>query len=101
MDNGSQYLSDHFLNQIKFWGIASSFAFVAQPETNGVAERFNKTLKEQIVYGRLYRNIKELRGAVGAFVEKYNRHWLVEKLGFKSPWQARQEFDNQFFKTAV
>jgi transposase InsO family protein len=101
MDNGSQYLSDHFQNQIKFWGIASSFAFVAQPETNGVAERFNKTLKEQIVYGRLYRNIEELRDAVGAFVEKYNRHWLVEKLGFKSPWQARQEFDNQFFKAAA
>lgn len=101
MDNGSQYLSDHFQNQIKFWGIAPSFAFVAQPETNGVAERFNKTLKEQIVYGRLYRNIEELRDAVGAFVEKYNRHWLVEKLGFKSPWQARQEFDNQLYKAAA
>lgn len=101
MDNGSQYLSDHFQNQIKFWGIAPSFAFVAQPETNGVAERFNKTLKEQIVYGHLYRNIEELRDAVGAFVEKYNRHWLVEKLGFKSPWQARQEFDNQLYKAAA
>ena len=31
MDNGSQYLSEHFQNQIKFWGIAPSFAFVAQP----------------------------------------------------------------------
>ena len=30
MDNGSQYLSDHFQNQIKFWGIAPSFAFVSQ-----------------------------------------------------------------------
>ena len=74
---------------------------MAQPETNGVAERFNKTLKEQIVYGHLYRNIEELRDAVGAFVEKYNRHWLVEKLGFKSPWQARQEFDNQLYKAAA
>ena len=101
MDNGSQYLSDHFQNQIKFWGIAPSFAFVAQPETNGVAERFNKTLKEQIVYDRLYRNIEELRAATGAFVETYNRHWLVEKLGFKSPGQARQEFDNQLFKAAA
>ena len=23
MDHGSQYLSDHFTNQIKFWGILS------------------------------------------------------------------------------
>ena len=101
MDHGSQYLSDHFQNQIKFWGIAPSFAFVAQPQTNGVSERFNKTLKEQIIHGRIYRNIEELRAAVGAFVETYNRHWLMEKLGFKSPWQARQEFDNQVFKTAA
>jgi transposase InsO family protein len=39
MDHGSQYLSDHFLNQIRYWGIRPSFAFVEQPETNGVIER--------------------------------------------------------------
>ena len=61
MDHGSQYLSDHFTNQIKFWGIQPSYAFVAEPQTNGVAERFNRTLKEQIVHGRIYRNIEELR----------------------------------------
>jgi transposase InsO family protein len=101
MDNGSLYLSEHFQNQIKFWGMAPSFAFVAQPETNGVVERFKKTLKEQIVHGRLCRNIGELRAAAGAIVETYNRHWLIEKLGFKSPWQARQEFDNQLLKVAA
>ena len=37
MDHGSQYLSDHFTNQIKFWGIQPSYAFVAEPQTNGVA----------------------------------------------------------------
>ena len=61
MDHGSQYLSDHFTNQIKFWGIQPSYAFVAEPQTNGVAERFNRTLKEQIIHGRIYRNIAELR----------------------------------------
>ncbi len=60
MDHGSQYLSDHFTNQIKFWGIQPSYAFVAEPQTNGVAERFNRTLKEQIIHGRIYRNIAEL-----------------------------------------
>ena len=69
MDHGSQYLSDHFTNQIKFWGIQPSYAFVAEPQTNGVAERFNRTLKEQIIHGRIYRNIAELRDAVRDFVE--------------------------------
>ncbi len=52
MDHGSQYLTDDFQNQIKHWGIAPSFAFVAEPQTNGVTERFNRTLKEQVVHGR-------------------------------------------------
>ena len=38
--------------------------YVAEPQTNGVAERFNRTLKEQIIHGRIYRNIAELRDAV-------------------------------------
>ena len=36
---GSQYLSDHFLKQIRYWGVHPSFGFVEEPETNGVAER--------------------------------------------------------------
>ena len=90
MDHGSQYLSDHFTNQIKFWGIQPSYAFVAEPQTNGVAERFNRTLKEQIIHGRIYRNIAELRDAVRDFVELYNAQWIVEKNGYLSPAQARQ-----------
>ena len=43
MDHGSQYLSDHFLKQIRYWGIHPSFGFVEEPETNGVAERWNPT----------------------------------------------------------
>ena len=48
--------------------IQPSYAFVEQPQTNGVAERFNRTLKEQIIHGRIYRNIAELRNAVRGFV---------------------------------
>ena len=80
----------HFTNQIKFWGIQPSYAFVEQPQTNGVAERFNRTLKEQIIHGRIYRNIAELRNAVRGFVEQYNAQWIVQKNGYLSPAQARQ-----------
>jgi transposase InsO family protein len=89
MDNGPQYISDHFLNQLRFWGITPSFAFVEEPQTNGVAERFNRTLKEQVINGRLFKNLEEVRRAVAVFVERYNAEWLVEKLGYLSPAQAR------------
>ena len=70
-------------------GISPSFAFIEQPQTNGVAERFNRTLKEQVIYGRVFQNLEEVRTAVRHFVDTYDREWLVEKNGFKSPWQAR------------
>jgi|AGTN01.2.fsa_nt_gi Transposase and inactivated derivatives len=91
MDHGTQYLSDHFLNQVRFWGIQPSFGFIQEPETNGVAERFNRTLKEQAIYGRVFRNIEEVRTAVAAFIHTYNEHWLIQKLGHRSPAQARRD----------
>ena len=90
MDHGTQYTADDFLNQIKFWGIAPSFAFVAEPQTNGVAERFNRTLKEQVIHGRIFKNVEAVRAAVTAFKDLHNRHWLLQKLGFMSPLEARQ-----------
>lgn len=90
MDHGSQYLSDHFLNQIRFWGLAASFAFVAEPETNGIAERFNRTLKEQAIYGHIFQDIEEVRVTVRNFVGHYNEHWRIEKLGFLTPIEARK-----------
>ncbi|WP_208116442.1 integrase core domain-containing protein [Paraburkholderia sp. BL10I2N1] len=91
MDHGSQYTSDDFRNQIRFWGIAPSYAFVAEPQTNGVAERFNRTMKEQAIHGRIFKNLEEVRAAAIAFKDRYNRDWRLEKLGFKSPLEARQE----------
>ena len=33
------------LNQVRYWGIHPSFGFLEEPETNGVVERGNRTLK--------------------------------------------------------
>ncbi|MDP6779439.1 MAG: IS3 family transposase [Candidatus Latescibacteria bacterium] len=91
-DNGCQYRSEHFQNQLRFWGIATSWAFVEEPQTNGVAERFNRTIKEQAIHGRIFRNLEEVRSAVRDFVELYNAEWMIEKLGYLSPAQAREAY---------
>ena len=92
MDHGSQYLSDHFLKQIRYWGIHPSFGFVEEPETNGVAERWNRTLKEQAIHGRIFQNLEAVRVAVADFVERYNQTWRLEKLGYHTPIEAREEY---------
>jgi transposase InsO family protein len=91
MDHGSQYLSDHSQRQIRYWGITPSFGFVEEPETNGVAERFNRTLKEQAIHGRVFTNIEEVRAAVRKFVNDYNAYRRPEKLNVKTPLEAREQ----------
>lgn len=57
-----------------------------------MVERFFRTLKEQVIYGRVYRNLDEVRRAVSIFVELYNNHWLIEKNGYLSPADARRAY---------
>lgn len=93
IDNGSQYTSDYFLQQVRYWGVESSFGLVRQPETNGVAERFHRTLKEQVIEGRVFNTVDEVRRAVKLFVEVYNEKWLVAKREYQSPLEARQNYE--------
>ena len=46
-DHGSNYLADDFQQEIAFFGIESSPSCVREPEGNGVAERFIRTLGEE------------------------------------------------------
>jgi transposase InsO family protein len=91
-DHGSVYLSADFQAEVAFLGMTSSPAFVRQPEGNGCIERFFRTLKEQLLWVRHFSTIDELRQALLAFRETYNRDWLIARLGYRSPTQVRQAF---------
>lgn len=91
-DHGSVYLSDDFQAEIQFLGIEPSPAFVRQPEGNGCIERFFRTLKEQVLWLRRFRDLEELRAALIEFRDRYNHHWIVERLNYRTPAQARRDF---------
>jgi transposase InsO family protein len=91
-DHGSVYMSDDFRNEVQFLGIQLSPAFVRQPEGNGCIERFFRTLKEQLLWIRRFRDLAELREALNEFRHRYNEHWIVQRLGYRTPAQARRDF---------
>jgi len=64
-------------------------SFVRAPEGNGVAERFVRTLKEQLLWLRYFRNVEELREGLLEFAERYNRSWLRARHGYLTPTQVR------------
>jgi transposase InsO family protein len=94
-DHGSQYVSDHFQAELAFLRIASSPAFVRSPEGNGCIERFFRTLKEQLLWVKTFRNAEEVRLAVGEWIKLYNEHWLIERLGHRSPAEVRRSLLTQ------
>jgi putative transposase len=89
-DHGSQYMSDHFQKELAFLGIESSPAFVRAPEGNGCAERFIRTLKENLLWVQTFKTVEELRQALLAFRQTYNETWLIKRHGFLSPAEYRK-----------
>jgi len=69
--------------------LATAPSFVREPEGNGVAERFMRTLKENFLWIRSFNTIKELHVALIAFARRYNAPWLVERHGYQTPAQVR------------
>jgi transposase InsO family protein len=91
-DHGPQYLSRDFRSEIAYLGITSSPAYVGEPEGNGIAERFIRTLKEQCLYLHRFRDLEEARARIAKFIETYSTDWRLERLGYRSPLEARSDY---------
>jgi transposase InsO family protein len=90
-DHGSNYLSDDFQEQIALPGIEASPSFVRERQRNGVAERLDRTLKENVAWVRQFETIEALRLALLEFAAWYNTHWLVARHGYRTPAQIRAD----------
>ena len=90
-DHGSNYMSGDFQDEIECLGIEASPSFVREPEGNGVAERFIRTLKENLLWVRTFDTIEELRTALVEFATRYNETWLVARHGYRTPAQVRAD----------
>jgi putative transposase len=88
-DHGSQFVADDFQREIAFLGIASSPAFVREPEGNGCVERFIRTLKENLLWVRRFATVEDLRLALHAFKDTYNHSSIVERHAYQTPAAVR------------
>jgi putative transposase len=84
-------VSHHFQAEIRFLGIASSPAFVREPEGNGCAERFIRVLKENLLWVRRFNTVEELRLALQVFRQTYNQTWIIERHNYRTPAQVRAD----------
>jgi transposase InsO family protein len=93
-DHGSNFMSDDYQKELEFLGIDSSPAFVRQPECNGCAERFIRTLKENLLWIKAFDTIEELRLALLDFKRIYNEQWILERHGYLTPAMVRAKLSS-------
>ena len=56
-----------------------------------VMERWIRTLKEQCIYLHRFQSLAEAERIIGEFITRYNAEWLIERLGYRTPAQARAD----------
>lgn len=60
-EHGSQFIANLFQSEVRFLGLTSSTSFVREPEGDGCAERFFRTLKENHLWLRAFDDVESLR----------------------------------------
>lgn len=93
-DNGSQFIAKEFAREVQFLGIFHTRTAVASPESNGIIERYHRTIKEQIVYKILEATFGHTIEIIDEFNQRYNQHWLIHRLGLVSPIEFRKSYEN-------
>ena len=87
-DRGVQYASNAYVGLLLEYGIQPSMSRPANPYDNARCESFMKTLKQEEIYTRRYRDRADLEAHIGEFIERYyNRRRLHSALGYRTPEQ--------------
>lgn len=85
-DRGIQYACAEYRVLLEQHDLRASMSRPGNPYDNAKAESFMKTLKQEEVDGRNYRDLKEARDGIGAFIEDvYNRQRLHSALAYRPP----------------
>lgn len=89
-DWGPQYTAHQFLGELNWLGIRSTPSYVGEPECNGIIERWMRTLKEECLYLHDFESLEQAREIIGAFIQRYNEQWLLERHGHRTPVEVRE-----------
>lgn len=68
-------------------------------QTCGI-ERFFRTLKEQLLWIKHFRTVDELADALHEFKHRYNHHWIMQRHGYRTPKQVRDDWKTDMTKVA-
>lgn len=92
-DNGANFTATAIRALLKSYGIRQSFSKIATPQDNGHMESFFATLKKEELYRKTYHSPEEFFHSVKEYIEYYNNSRLHSRLGYKTPKEVLDEYD--------
>jgi transposase InsO family protein len=90
-DRGLQYCSGHYVSLATGNGMKMSMTQNADPYENALAERMNRTLKEEFGLGKTLANLQQAKELVKQAVELYNNHRPHLSLQMNTPNAVHQQ----------
>jgi len=91
-DRGIQYASHDYVRLLGEHHMTPSMSRPANPYDNATCESFMKTLKQEEIYCREYRDLEDLQTHVEEFLERYyNRLRLHSALGYRTPVEFEEQ----------
>lgn len=84
-DQGCQFTSDEWIHFLREWDIAISMTGKGRCTDNIYIERFWRSFKREEFYLNEYASVQELRKAISAYMDFYNRKRWHQSLGYKTP----------------
>lgn len=89
-DRGIQYCSSAYVDLLKADGIAISMTQTGSPYDNALAERINRTIKDDYCPAKKYQNHSEAALMMDRIIDSYNHRRPHQSINYLTPQQAHE-----------
>lgn len=84
-DNGREFIAASLLDWLAGQGVATAFIEKGSPQQNPFVERFNGTMRDELLNGEEFDSLTEARVVIAAWVVEYNTLRPHRGLGMMTP----------------
>jgi putative transposase len=94
-DNGREFIAATLQAWLAERGVATATAFIEKgaPQQNPFVERFNGTMRDELLNGEEFENVLEARVLIAAWVEEYKSLRPHRGLGMLTPRQFAAQWN--------
>ena len=84
-DNGREFIAESLRDWLAAQHVTQAFIEKGMPQQNAFVERFNGTMRDEVLNGELFHSVLEARVVIAEWVEEYNTVRPHRGLGMRTP----------------